>query len=610
MDRILLIEDEIGAIAALKRALGRAGFEVLVATNGPDALSMARSGAPRAIVLSADLQGGAVEELRQGILALIEAPIVVVGGAAGADEARLSRPVDGALLAERLREALSGAEPPPRANGEDALAARRSLLSAREAAERAAREKAEAAAKAAHERQEEARRRRTPTPAPPLKPTEATFQAPVEAPLPADSPLAQELFGDLPAEEKPVAAVAALAPLVPAPPAPVRETGSEPPSPTEPPKPPASPTETPPTPAVSPGRGEGSPALQAAPPFPLPKAGTLAEVEPAHLLAACHRAHWTGRLSLREGNVARHLFWESGRLCGAESTSIEERLELLAYRRGLLTREQQRQVRADGIPGSRRTALALVERAYLKPAELFPLVQERVEEIAFAACGCLTGHYEIDESPVPPDERVVLARSPLALLTEGIRRKYRLERIVDALGGPATLLRPIEDGGPDLGAFGLTAQERRLAEAVDGLRNVEELLFETGREPLSGLQILHALCLGGFLEIAVRGLPAELGSDLHRAIDAGRIAEKSLQVREASYFDLLGIETSATRHEVERAYARLAAEFDPTRLALDDPRLRAQVDEIGRVLAEARDILSDDGLRAQYARHRRPKGSG
>ena len=39
LPRLLLIEDEIGAIAALKRMLARAGHEVLVATNLPDALS-------------------------------------------------------------------------------------------------------------------------------------------------------------------------------------------------------------------------------------------------------------------------------------------------------------------------------------------------------------------------------------------------------------------------------------------------------------------------------------------------------------------------------------------------------------------------------------------
>ncbi len=585
MDRILLVEDEIGSIAALKRTLGRAGFDVVVATNGADALSIARHDRPLAIVLSGDLQDRSSEELRRSLEAAIRAPVILIGGAPGSREPQLARPVDGALLVDRLRDALSAPrdapEPTPatrpHADGAAALAARRALLAARGQAERAAREKAEAAAKAARDRQQELQAERATGPggAPPQQPEESS--------------LATELFGDLSAAED-----------EPAPPS------IEPPAPGLP-SPEIPPKERAPAEIASaaPRSADASRQTPATKP-PVPARGSVEELEAARLLAVCHRSGWSGSLAIREGATTRRLFWDSGRVCGATSNSADDRLENLAYRRGLLTREQQRQVRAEGLGGGRRAALTLVERAYLKPAELFPLVQERVEEIAYACCGCLRGEYELSEETVPTDERVALARSPLSLLTEGIRRKYRMERLVDALGGPATLLRPVEEAAPPISEFGLTAQERRLAAAVDGVRNVEELLFETGLDPLAGLQIFHALCLGGHLEIAVRGLPAELSHELDAVIDAGRVAEKLRQAREASYFDVLGIDPSATRYEVDQAYGRLARELDPLRFEpIEEPTLRAQLEEIQRVLAEAKDVLSDDTLRLQYARHRR-----
>ncbi len=293
-------------------------------------------------------------------------------------------------------------------------------------------------------------------------------------------------------------------------------------------------------------------------------------------------------------------------LCGASSTSADEQLEMLAYRRGLLTREQQRQVRAEGQLGARRAALLMVERTFLKPAELFPLVQERVEEIAFAACGGFEGSYELSPAQVPADERVSLPRSPLSLVTEAIRRKYLMERLLDRIGGPATLLRPVEAGAPELAEFGLSARERRLASSVDGLRNVEELLFESGFEPLAGLQVLHALVLGHFVEVAVRGLAADLAPEIELAIDMGRVTEKYEQVRTANYFEVLGLPAEATRYEVQQSYDRLQREFHPDRYgAIKDPVVHDRLEEIQRVLAEARDILVDDALRAEYARHRR-----
>ena len=89
-------------------------------------------------------------------------------------------------------------------------------------------------------------------------------------------------------------------------------------------------------------------------------------------------------------------------------------------------------------------------------------------------------------------------------------------------------------------------------------------------------------------------------------IDLGRVAEKYAQVRSANYFEVLGISPTATAYEIGQAYDRLAREFQPLRFrALRRPELPAQLDEIQRVLAEARDILADDGLRDEYRAHLR-----
>jgi preprotein translocase subunit Sec63 len=86
-----------------------------------------------------------------------------------------------------------------------------------------------------------------------------------------------------------------------------------------------------------------------------------------------------------------------------------------------------------------------------------------------------------------------------------------------------------------------------------------------------------------------------------QGIDLARVREKLDQVRRADYFAILGLSRHATPYEVREAAARLAAEFDPGRYAAyREPGLREQLDEILGVVAEAREVLSDDELRAEY----------
>jgi DnaJ domain len=331
--------------------------------------------------------------------------------------------------------------------------------------------------------------------------------------------------------------------------------------------------------------------------------GRLGDTEVVELLAAGARSKLTGRLQLTEGAVTRTLFWDQGRIFGAASNSPDERLESLAYRRGLLTRDQQRLLRSEAETATRRLALLMVERAYIKAAELFPLVQERVEEIVYEACGQGSGRYAIDALTVPDDERVALSRSAFALMTDGIRRKFLMDRLLARLSGPATLLRP-RVGGPEIAELGLTARERRMADLVDGLRNIEELLFETGIDPLAGLKVLYALLLAGHVEIAVRGISADDPAEASLRIDLGRVDEKYEQIRSANYFDILGIAERATAYEVQHAYDRLSREFQPARFGGHNRAdLAERLEEIQRVLAEARDVLSDERLRQDYGRH-------
>ncbi len=115
MPRLLLIEDEIGAIAALKRMLARAGHEVLVATNLPDALSAIEHEHPDALLVAAGLQGESAASLVEAIRGIDQVrPLIVMGDGIGCGEPFLAKPVEPARLIELLHQLVPGAPEPPR----------------------------------------------------------------------------------------------------------------------------------------------------------------------------------------------------------------------------------------------------------------------------------------------------------------------------------------------------------------------------------------------------------------------------------------------------------------------------------------------------------------
>jgi hypothetical protein len=359
--------------------------------------------------------------------------------------------------------------------------------------------------------------------------------------------------------------------------------------------------------------------------------GDLAATDVALLLAQLHRAGFSGTITLSRGDGDKTLFFDDGEPVGARSSFAHDRLVDLLLREGSITRDAHQRLRE--LPdGGRRAGLQLVERGVLKSSELFVTLRHHVDEIWYSCFAWERGLFRLGREQPAPEDRVRMGAHPLALVLEGVRRKYSLERLVEQVGPAETVLTPTGSFVRALDECALTPAERAVAELIDGDRALAQLMLSTGTplpevavyavawvlvaagaarldgeddEADDGLSLTATLVTARPpTERRTRPRPVERDRDADRVVDRDRVLAKRAQVEDGDYFAVLGLHRDASAHEVARAFERLKREFALERYAEPlQQELADALGEISDVLDEAHRVLADDGLRKSYRDH-------
>ena len=323
---------------------------------------------------------------------------------------------------------------------------------------------------------------------------------------------------------------------------------------------------------------------------------TLGEL--AALLFRLEDGRATARLELRAADALRVLWLEEGALAAVASTVSTESLLDHAVRDGLVDTAAERELRILRL-GEPELASELLRRKLLTDAELVPFLQRVTEARALEAFSEPVSFYRLSADTPPPEGRRAAVRPLSALAAEGVRRGLpgdEVERLVPSLRAVPRLLRRVDAHG-----LGLGDRERRLLEAVDGQRTVQQLLLATGVSREAGRRALGVAAALGWLELQPPSREEAQAETVEVA--AARLEARWAQVEDADYFTVLGLPRSAGTDEVTRAFARLSAEYDPLRWSgHPDPRVQARAERMQALLSEAARALSDDGLRSAYAR--------
>jgi len=327
-------------------------------------------------------------------------------------------------------------------------------------------------------------------------------------------------------------------------------------------------------------------------------AGRVTLEELAALLFRLEQGRATARLELRAADALRVLWLEEGALAAAASTVSTESLLDHAVRDGLVSAGAERELRLLRL-GEAELTEELVRRKLMTDRELVPFLQRLTEARALEAFSEPVSFYRLSADTPPPEGRRAAVRPLSALAAEGVRRGLpaeEVDRLVPSLRAVPKPLRRV-----DASALGLGDRERRLLEAIDGERTVQQLLLMLGVSRDAGRKAVAVAVAVGWVEL--RPPSQEEAQAETVEVAAARLEARWSQVEDADYFAVLGLPRNAGPDEVARAFARLSAEYDPLRWSgHPDPRVQARAERMQALLSEAARALTDDGLRNAYAR--------
>jgi len=378
-----------------------------------------------------------------------------------------------------------------------------------------------------------------------------------------------------------------------APPAPVQESAAAPPPGV------VEPATVVNFPAQAPEAGASDPSPATESRFPL--SGSVSQEQLGRLLARLTAAPSPLCLELRSAPGTRSLWLQRGRLVAATSGVEEESLLDRARRDGLIDGKQESEIWLSGATSSVEVVRSLVSKGFLRHSEVGPLVGRHVEQLARAAFKEVESSFRLAECFVPRAIATATASFPvLQVFVDALRQGRGADFIWKSLGGRHAVPQRLEVMAESL-ASGWSDDGWQLLASANGREDVESLSANVGLQPDVGASIFWLAKQVGIVRFndSQEAIAASL-----RELDVERLSAKAKEIELADYFQMLGLERSAGREEVQQAFLGLSSQFDPLKFAgHPDPRVLQTARQVHSTLAEAAAALQDDELRPLYAKN-------
>ncbi len=198
------------------------------------------------------------------------------------------------------------------------------------------------------------------------------------------------------------------------------------------------------------------------------------------LFTAFYLSRETGELGVQRGKVKKVVYFEKGTPVFALSNLLADRFGQFLVRVGKIKPEQLQDATAVAEASKRRTGDVLVERGLLKDTERLYYIGQQVKAIIYSLFAWEDGTYVMSFKEKAAAESIKLDVHPANLIVRGIKKLYKPERLRRMLQ-PEDRLLPSVAPAYQLNEVELERWEAELLPKIDGNRTVAELLAYANR---------------------------------------------------------------------------------------------------------------------------------
>ncbi len=226
---------------------------------------------------------------------------------------------------------------------------------------------------------------------------------------------------------------------------------------------------------------------------------TLDDSDFAEIVQDLSRRRWTGTLSISHLGISKRVVAQNGRLVFASSTSKDDRMGELLFRRGRLTLQQYLDA-GNAVQKGKRLGAVLVEQGVLKPEDLVSVVVDHTQEVIYSLFQWTAGLCRMKPG-VDQQESITLKMSTPDMILEGIRRIGAWSRIERGLGGVEARYQRVPDWEQLAEQMTLSEKRRGLLAALERERSVVDLCAES---PLPSFEVCRTLWAFRVIGVAAR----------------------------------------------------------------------------------------------------------
>ena len=306
------------------------------------------------------------------------------------------------------------------------------------------------------------------------------------------------------------------------------------------------------------------------------------------------------RLDIESRMGRRKLYIRQGSLVGVDSNCPDDLLLRQARRDGLINSKQYQSLRLLEERSPHEQLEVLLKKGFIREMEIEGLLQRYIEKVAFEAMSQKEAAFALAEEKPGGEVTVLKKPQPLwPLLKAGIEGRDTEAHFLERFGGMEAI-PVLKTSLAGLVAMGIGKMEMRFFESVDGETKLEALLEDFSFQPKQVFSILLTAWKLGVIEFSNKVF-MDLGAF---KVSTERLFARFEEIRDADYFDVLGVSQAASTKELGDARMRLVEEFNPLKFAgHGDPKALACAEQLTALVEEAFGVLEDEMQRKEYAHH-------